>query len=410
MGEDRKEAEERNDSAAAKSFVREIESAVREFESRSSIEVAVALASQSGSYRELPWFAGTILSWAALAFFIFSPWLFDPWFLILNVPVAFLLGALLAWKVPPVARRLVTAGRLRRQVDAAASSAFFRLNVHATRESWSFTRRKGVMSKGPEEITRLACPSCGAPVELTAEGKCTYCSRVVTGGRFHWTVTNRQVLEKRAREPHEITRGGGEERGADLPTLFQPNFAAEQKGFAARYPDFSWPEFEKRVEHVFLKLQEAWSTKRWELARPYESDCLFQMHRYWIERYKREGLTNRLEKVEVEKLVPCHIEQDAFYESITLRVFAGMLDYTTDKKGSVVVGSNKRRRRFSEYWTFIRRVGFSAESKPAGQCPSCGAPLKINQTGVCEYCESKITTGEFDWVLSAIEQDEVYAG
>ena len=42
-------------------------------------------------------------------------------------------------------------------------------------------------------------------------------------------------------------------------------------------------------------------------------------------------------------------------------------------------------------------------------CPSCGAPLdKINQAGQCEYCETVVTLGDFDWVLTNIEQDEVY--
>jgi len=30
--------------------------------------------------------------------------------------------------------------------------------------------------------------------------------------------------------------------------------------------------------------------------------------------------------------------------------------------------------------------------------------------GTCTYCQAKVTTGEFDWVLSRIEQDEVYVG
>ena len=39
-----------------------------------------------------------------------------------------------------------------------------------------------------------------------------------------------------------------------------------------------------------------------------------------------------------------------------------------------------------------------------------GAPLQINQAGSCQYCNVKVTTGEFDWVLSRIEQDDVYDG
>jgi hypothetical protein len=30
--------------------------------------------------------------------------------------------------------------------------------------------------------------------------------------------------------------------------------------------------------------------------------------------------------------------------------------------------------------------------------------------GDCRYCRAKVTTGEFDWMLSRIEQDEAYRG
>ncbi len=30
--------------------------------------------------------------------------------------------------------------------------------------------------------------------------------------------------------------------------------------------------------------------------------------------------------------------------------------------------------------------------------------------GNCEFCQAHITSGEFDWVLSKIEQDESYLG
>jgi hypothetical protein len=30
--------------------------------------------------------------------------------------------------------------------------------------------------------------------------------------------------------------------------------------------------------------------------------------------------------------------------------------------------------------------------------------------GSCEYCSVHVTAGEFDWVLSKIEQDDAYRG
>ena len=36
-------------------------------------------------------------------------------------------------------------------------------------------------------------------------------------------------------------------------------------------------------------------------------------------------------------------------------------------------------------------------------CPHCGAPLDLNQSGVCSYCHSVVTSDDHDWVLTKIE-------
>ncbi|HEV2904479.1 MAG TPA: hypothetical protein VGW32_05505, partial [Pyrinomonadaceae bacterium] len=92
-------------------------------------------------------------------------------------------------------------------------------------------------------------------------------------------------------------------------------------------------------------------------------------------------------------------------------IFAEGYDYTINEGGQVVAGSRTNLRKWSEYWTFIR----NSKAPPAAarsdlNCPNCGAALKVNATGICEFCGGKITSGEFDWVLSKIEQDESYVG
>ena len=105
------------------------------------------------------------------------------------------------------------------------------------------------------------------------------------------------------------------------------------------------------------------------------------------------------------------VTSDKFFDAITVRLFASSLDYTVaDDGGKVVGGSRTRPRRYSEYWTLIRSATKTGPAKSDGACPSCGAPLQIEMAGHCVYCRAKVTSGEFDWVLSRIEQDEVYEG
>jgi predicted lipid-binding transport protein (Tim44 family) len=193
--------------------------------------------------------------------------------------------------------------------------------------------------------------------------------------------------------------------------VVQPGFERVRAAFEQNNPSFNWGEFQTRAALIFNELQAAWSTLNWERARPHETDNIFQMHRYWITAYQRQGFRNILDQCRILAMQPVKIKEDAFYNAITLRIFAEGLDYTIDNQHHVVAGSKDKLRRWSEYWTFIRNRNANPEHiKTDLSCPNCGAALKVNATGICEFCGGKITSGEFDWVLSRIEQDESYTG
>lgn len=277
------------------------------------------------------------------------------------------------------------------------------------RERWDLERKRDVLSPPPEQATALHCPRCGAPLQKDTEGACAFCGTKIESGEFQWYVRNIRTLSREARGP--LLTSDVPEVGTTYPTVTQPNFPAVRAAFEQNNPAFKWAEFQARARLIFNELQEAWSTLNWERARPHETDNIFQMHRYWIEAYQRQGLRNILDQHQITALQPVKIKLDAFYNAITLRIFAQGYDYTADKQGRVVAGSKTNLRRWSEYWTFIR----NSKAKPSPSradlnCPNCGATLKVNATGICEFCGGKITSGEFDWVLSKIEQDESYAG
>ena len=276
------------------------------------------------------------------------------------------------------------------------------------RESWRFSRKRDVLSRPPERITAIHCPKCGGPLERKADGTCSHCGVKIVGGDFDWFVTSLDILEREARGP--LLTEDVPEEGTDLPTVYQPDFDAVRRRFMGQTPDFSWRDLEARFRHVFMELQQAWSTLQWDRARPYETDRVFETHLFWITEYQRQCLRNVLDDVQIKQVIPVKVLMDPFYDGITLRIFASMCDYTVNAQGEVLCGSRNVPRSFSEYWTFIRRRGVRASGMTDRQCPNCGAPLKVNMAGVCEYCQGKITSGEFDWVLSLIEQDEAYRG
>ncbi len=281
--------------------------------------------------------------------------------------------------------------------------------TYYVREYWDLERKRDLLSPPPAQATALHCPRCGAPLQQDSVGACAFCLTKIDSGEFQWFVRGITLLSREARGP--LLTGDVPEVGTDYPSVIQPGFPVRRAEFEQHHPDFSWSKFQARAGLIFSELQSAWSTMNWERARPHETDSIFQMHQYWIDAYKRQGLRNVLDQYRIKAMQPVKIQEDAFYNAITLRIWAEGFDFTIDKQGNVVAGSKTKLRQWSEYWTFIR----NREAKPGParadlNCPNCGAALKINAAGVCEYCSGKITSGDFDWVLSKIEQDESYAG
>jgi hypothetical protein len=276
-------------------------------------------------------------------------------------------------------------------------------------ERWQLERKRDVLSPPPAQATALHCPRCGGPLQKDTVGACAYCGTRIDSGEFQWFVREINLESKEARGP-QLT-GNVEEVGTDYPNVVQPNFEAIKGQFQANSPQFSFAKFQERALLIFNELQKAWSTMNWEKARPHETDNIFQMHQYWIDAYRRQRLRNVIDDCTVTAMQPVKIQEDAFYQGITLRIWARGYDYTVDANGNIVSGSNRNLRSWSEYWTFIRNKNAQArETKADLNCPNCGSPLQVNASGVCEFCGGKITSGEFDWVLSRIEQDESYTG
>jgi hypothetical protein len=276
-----------------------------------------------------------------------------------------------------------------------------------TKERWRLSRSPDAKSRPPDRTRVFGCPNCGAPLDKITGRTCSYCAQTVDTGEFDWLVTDIDILERETRGPMLV--GTVEEVGTDAPTVIAPDVKEKYQALSAKDPALSWAAFVARVEVIFKEFQVAWSSQEPMRVRPYLSDNLFQFQLYWVEAYKREGLRNITEGARIATIQLSRVVSDRYFDAITVRVLAESLDYTLNSEGEVVGGSRSRERAYSEYWTLIRGAGKTGAPRTDPVCPNCGAGLDINMAGHCAYCKAKVTSGEFDWVLSRIEQDEVYA-
>lgn len=143
--------------------------------------------------------------------------------------------------------------------------------------------------------------------------------------------------------------------------------------------------------------------------RPFLSDALFTTQQYWVQEYLKQHLRNMTDGATVTNIELARCVSDAFFDAVTVRLSATSLDCTIDDSGKVVSGSRTRQRAYTEYWTLIRGTNQGGRRRPTWAARTAG-PLDVNMVGTCKYCNVKVTTGDFDWVLSRIEQDESYTG
>jgi predicted lipid-binding transport protein (Tim44 family) len=277
------------------------------------------------------------------------------------------------------------------------------------RERWHLMRDAGVRTKPPEAVRSFHCPNCGAPFGPEGGDRCQYCGEVVSGGRFDWSVQTLELLELEDRPP-SLT-GTAEEEGGDQPTIVHPAAAERRAELLRDDPAASDEALGARLRLIYDELNAGWAALDLTRVRPFVSDSLFDYLQYWINAYHHQGLRNVLEGMQLTRWTLVKVVRDKHFDSITWRIWGTGHDSTIRVSDGAVVGGNPRANRdYSEYWTLIRGAAVRGAPRTDKSCPNCGAPLEVNMAGRCEHCDAKVTSGDFDWVLSKIEQDESYSG
>ena len=263
-------------------------------------------------------------------------------------------------------------------------------------ERWTFARSAAARTPVAGGVTASRCPACGAELQLSLDGTCAHCRASVTNGTVDWVVADIQNAEF-------VGYSGDASFAAAAPTI-----ADGVVTLRAADPGFVLEAFQARVKTAFLTLQEAWCQQHLDAGRAFLSPGAYFTWRAQLETLATEGRRNVMENIEVRSVEPVQIVHGRVFDDLTVRISASAVDYDVDKDGKVVFG-DRTSRPFTEDWTFQRSVGVATLAKPGtleNTCPSCGAPVSLNQVGECRFCKAAVTSGKFDWVVSRIEQDD----
>lgn len=175
----------------------------------------------------------------------------------------------------------------------------------------------------------------------------------------------------------------------------------------ARDPDFSEDLFITRINNMFIQLQEAWQAKDWKKVRPFESDELFNQHARQLQELIDSRTTNVVDDIGILRTQISDYHDNGATESLDVYMRVRYKDYIIDDNTGKVVEGDPNREYFMEYELVMsRKKGVAtrlAQNTVVSTCPNCGANVSINASGECEYCNSVVSNGDFDWVLTRME-------
>ena len=184
------------------------------------------------------------------------------------------------------------------------------------------------------------------------------------------------------------------------------------EGIHAIDPDFSEAAMKEKIANLYVQMQGAWQNKKFESMRPYMTDALYNQFVMQLNELIRSDYTNYVERIAVMDISLVGWRSDEINDAVVAMVNTRINDYTVDDKTGNVVSGSKNQEKFMCYeWTLIRSKGIKT-AHPSGEgsegvttihCPSCGAPIEMNQSAKCPYCDCVIDANDFDWAISAIK-------
>jgi hypothetical protein len=180
-------------------------------------------------------------------------------------------------------------------------------------------------------------------------------------------------------------------------------------------PDFSPELFMNKAKTIAERLQLAWSSGDMMPVRNYVSQGVFNRFKLQLElMIEEEKVRNILSDYQVLKVSVTGLSLSKSYQTLHVSIFACARDITVAADAS---GEEKQKalsktpkEAFYEVYSFTRKLGVRTNTKSdwlKGECPNCGyVPDNFSGTNKCESCGSIYNSGEFDWVLSEITQQE----
>ncbi len=172
-------------------------------------------------------------------------------------------------------------------------------------------------------------------------------------------------------------------------------------------PNFSAADLQEKLANVYVQMQNGCTDRNIESLRPYFTDALYQQFDRQIKSLLANRQINHVDRIAVLDVNLRGFFQEGGDDHLVAELKTRITDYTVKEDTGELVSGSKTAEKFMTYeWDLSRPTGTLTEA--AGEiterhCPNCGAPLSVNESAKCPFCDSVITFHDHDWTIYAVK-------
>ena len=177
--------------------------------------------------------------------------------------------------------------------------------------------------------------------------------------------------------------------------------------YAKLDPNFSESDLREKLSNVYVQMQNGCTARNIESLRPYFTDALYQQFDRQIKSLIASHRINRVDRIAVLDVVLRGWFQEGGDDHLVALLKTRITDYIVDEDtGKLVSGSDTAEKFMTYEWDLSRPTGTVTEAAGAvteRHCPNCGAPLSVNESAKCPYCDTVLTFKDHDWTIYAVK-------
>ena len=141
-----------------------------------------------------------------------------------------------------------------------------------------------------------------------------------------------------------------------------------------------------KIDNIFVKLYTGMTIENLRDVKHFLSDEVYEKYESILEENKKKNQKQIYDEINVKNSRIVDVEEQEDKTVIHIELISRYMDYILDNStGKIIFGTDQRRIEKRNDIT-LEKKNDTKEIDGVRKCPSCGASMSINKTGVCEFC------------------------